>query len=69
VRMIREICWGSAQLWSSEKQVPQHFSDADNIKVHSGLFDAQLFLDLGSSGTPLVSGTNVFILRAESPRT
>jgi len=68
VRMIREICWGSAQLWSSEKQVPQHFSDADNIKVHSGLFDAQLFLDL-LQRHPFVSGTNVFILRAGSPRT
>src|SRR5438876_4501674 len=45
VRVIGEVRGRSPQLWSSEKQVPEHFSHADNVKVH-GLFDAQLFLDL-----------------------
>src|SRR6266478_2811257 len=45
VRMIGEVRWCSSELWPGEKQVPQHFSHADNVKVH-GLFDAQLFLDL-----------------------
>src|SRR5882762_11311148 len=50
MRVIGEVRWRSSQLWSGEKQVPQHFSHADNVgvhgKVHGSLFDAQLFLDL-----------------------
>src|SRR5208337_3204912 len=35
VRMIREVRWRPTQLWSRQEQVPQHFSDADNAKVHA----------------------------------
>src|ERR1700687_400288 len=45
MRVIGEVRWRSSQLWSSEKQVPEHFSYADNVRVHGSLFDAQLFLD------------------------
>src|SRR5260370_36123920 len=34
VRGIGEVRCGSSELWSSDKQVPQHFSHAGTIKVH-----------------------------------
>ena len=51
VRVIGEVCGSSAQLRAGLKQVPQHFADANNPKVHDGasipnLIDAELVLDL-----------------------
>src|SRR5437899_9085955 len=68
VRMIGEVRWCSSELWPGEKQVPQHFSHADNVKVH-GKSSRQKFMAaysmpscfwICSSGIPFVSGTNVF---------
>jgi hypothetical protein len=62
VGMIGEVRWRSSLLWTGEKQVPQHFSHADEIRIHGkvhGLFDASCFW-ICSSGTPFVSGTIVF---------
>src|SRR6202158_1189796 len=63
VRMIGEVRWRSAELWPSEKQVPQHFPHADHIRVHGKVHAAYSMPScfwICSSGTPFVSGTIVF---------